>query len=567
MAWAPGRLPAGPCRHQSEPTCQSSWLSLRLVVGASSAQYGKVVRGLDEMALLTTEDDGLAELRAVLHDIDAWREQWGDLCTRLSAAAPRARPAGREKQTEPKPGRATENQRQRRRELLEASAAVSEATSKVSLAGTALLKECEAETAAAAGRRGGDDERQRQALAERGRCSGRDRGSEDGRGKRTEGEPESEAERQSEGGRSGGRLWELVLKQWDDDRATILFGMRSGLGLGLGIGVGCAAGWILLLPLHLTILATTVCSLLVGLMLGPMASAAFGRRADGMVGRLCLLACLCSGLVCWSRIFRPATVESFRDAIVDITTPVQHSGTGQTVGLPRWGCIEAEAQPSTQQPQMTRQQRDDQAVCAAFYSCALLELRTAVGSTHAEASPNGAAQRHKRLVDALGFRTVDPVSTLLLLLQSSTSAGVLSSTSWLPPMFSVVELCGRRFVGVDESVWWPVPLIAAPAGELTRGRQQDELLVLLQPLLLLLLSLFLSLYLSCSCSLTHTHTHTLSLSLSLSLSLIRAFSHYPHANQVNGFAYRKGRVAHHSVLWQRRVLDWLASLLAALSQG
>jgi hypothetical protein len=315
------------------------------------------------------------------------------------------------------------------------------------------------------------------------------------------------------------------MKQWDDDRATVLFGMRSGLGFGLGIGAGCAAGWTLLLPLHLTILATTIFSLLVGFMLGPMASAIFGRRADGIVGRICLFAFLCSGGVLWSRVFRPATAESFRDAIVDITTPVQQAGTGQTIGLPRWGCVTAtpgvlsHAQlpppPPMTQPQITHRESDHQAVCAAFYSCAVLELRNAVGNTPPESVPSAPAaraqRRHDRLVGALGYRKLDPIAVLLLVLQSNLGSEDLpTSSSWLPPLFSTVNICGRQFIGVDDSLWWPVP--SAPAGELTwEQRQHDHLIV-------------------------------------------------------NGFAYRKGRVVHHSLLWQRKVLDWLANLLTAPSQ-
>ena len=254
-----------------------------------------------------------------------------------------------------------------------------------------------------------------------------------------------------------------------------------------------------------------------------MTSAIFGRRADGIVGRICLLAFLCSAGVLWSRVFRPATVESFRDAIVDITTPVQHAGTGQAIGLQRWGCSSAtlgdlnhaQPPPPMTQPQIAQRESDHQAACAAFYSCALLELRNAVGNTPPESVPGasaaGAKRRHDRLVDALGYRTLDPVAVLLLLLQSNLGSEDLpTSSSWLPPLFSTVHVCGRHFIGVDDTLWWPVP--SAPARELTPGqRQQDRLLV-------------------------------------------------------NGFVYRKGRVVSHSLLWQRRVLDWLAHMLTVPSQ-
>jgi hypothetical protein len=421
------------------------------------------------------------DIAEVLHDVELWGAQWTALRHRLQTAAT--------------PSASAPSSRNRAvAQLLDASEAVSDATMsavrRLSLAGAALLEECESsELAAAAAQPAGQ----------------------------YEADTDGTLQGDQYGWSTSGRVWQLVVKQWDDDRATVMFGMRSGLGLGLGVGVGCAAGWILLLPLHLTILATTVCSLLVGLMLGPMASAAFGRRADRHIGRLCVLAFLYSGgILCWSRVFRPATVESFRDAIIDITTPVQHSGTGQTAGLPRWGCGTATPQLLEHAQPPAQQEKDHQAVCAAFYSCALLELRNAVGSAYAGSAPGVAAQaawaqRHNRLVDALEYRTVDPVAISLLLLQSNLSSE--GSPPWLPPLFSTVNVCGRQFVGVDGSLWWPVPSppAAGRTGELTRGQRQQELLV-------------------------------------------------------NGFAYRKGRVVHHSLLWQRRVLDWLAHLLTARSQ-
>ena len=171
--------------------------------------------------------------------------------------------------------------------------------------------------------------------------------------------------------------------------------------MGLGVGAGYAVGWTLLLPLPATLLAMTVCSLLFGLALGPMCSAACGRHADGYVARLCAAVLLCMVVwICRSHVFRPATVETFRDAIVDITRPHFHTGTGVSVGLQRWGCVST-------QPQA-------EALCAAFYSCALLELRAAPASVALE--------------DRLSF---------------SASPAFL-------PVYSEVRLCGKRFFGVGD---------------------------------------------------------------------------------------------------------------------
>lgn len=415
----------------------------------------------------------LEELRTTLRDVEIWGREWEELQRRLVVAV-----TALARDQHESDGARRRHARAGAQDLLDASKSASEATAdavrQIFDAGVAMLEECERE------------------------------------GNVGEAEPITIG--------TGGRLWQLVMAHLNDDRDTILFGMRSGLGLGLGVGAGCAAGWSLLLPLHMLIFATTVCSLMTGLIFGPMASAAFGRRADVIIGRLCVAIFLCSGaVICWSRIFRPATVESFLEAIVDITQPVRHSGTGQTIGLPRWGCVTTnvavahrDQHPATASlPWATS---DSRAVCAAFYSCALLELRKATGKANADAesvaaarsTTAAAAQRHNRLVDALRYRTVGPAATLLLLLRLNVSNDSLWSSPRLPPVFSTVSVCGRHFVGVEDRLWWPVPAAPAPT-EATTKQAEDQLL--------------------------------------------------------NGFEYRKGRVVHQSLLWQRGVLNWLASML------